>query len=265
MAKSIGIGQYINKESIIHAADPRTKLFLTVVGIVSVMLLNNIYQYCFAFVSLAVYLVLAKISFRTVLKSLKPILFLIIITGLFNLFGTQGNVALHWGFIRITYEGIFSMMSLVARLFLLVVCATMLTYTTTPSELTQGIEKAFGFLNKIKVPVSEFAIMMTIALRFIPTLLDEMDKIIKAQKSRGADFENKNLFKKIKAYIPIIVPLIINSVTRAVELATAMEVRCYNSKNVRTKMRVLCYTKVDFALYSMVIIYFMIIIALMII
>ena len=262
MAKSISIGQYLNRKSVIHSADPRVKLFLTVVSIVSVMFLDNIYQYAVAVAALLVYLVFAKISVVTVLKSLKPILFLIVITGLFNLFGSAGTVAFEWGFIKVTYEGIFSMLSLTARLSLLVVSATMLTYTTTPGELTQGIEKAFGFLNKIKVPVAEFAMMMTIALRFIPTLLDEADKIVKAQKSRGADFESKNLIKRIKAYVPIIVPLIINSVTRAIELATAMEVRCYNSKKSRTKMRELCYTKNDFILYGIVVFYFIIIVCL---
>lgn len=262
MIRNINIGQYLNRKSVIHSADPRVKLFLTVVNIVSIMFLDNIFQYCVAVGALFVYLAFAKIGVGTVIKSLKPILFLLAFTSLFNLFGTPGNVIFKMGFVSITYEGVISMLRLIVRLFLLVVGATTLTYTTTPSELTQGIEKAFGFLSRFKVPVSEFAMMMTIALRFIPTLLDEADKIIKAQISRGADLENGNIFKKIRAYIPIVIPLIINAITRAIDLATAMEVRCYNSENKRTKMKELCYTKNDLVLYFAVIIYFAIIISL---
>ena len=251
MLTDITLGQYIPRESPVHNLDPRIKIISTIVFIVAVFLAKSVYAYIFlALFTIGVVLV-SKISFRTVLKSIKPIMFLIIFTALINIFLTGGDdVAFKYGIFKVTYSGLKSAVLMALRLVFLVVGTSMLTYTTSPILLTDGIEKLLEPLKKIKFPSHELAMMRKIALRFIPTLLEETDKIIRAQKARGADFESGNIIKRTKALVPILVPLFINSFRRADDLALAMECRCYRGGEGRTRLKQLRISRGDlFALF----------------
>lgn len=247
MLKDITLGQYWPGDSIIHRLDPRAKLVLTMLYIVMLFMVKNFSGFVvFALFSIFV-ICCAKIPVRYVLKGLKPLLFIIIFTAILNVFMTQGRIAFRIPYTNIvaTWEGIWLAAFMIIRLVFLIVGTSILTLTTSPISLTDGIEHLLSPFKKIGVPAHELAMMMTIAIRFIPTLLEETEKIMKAQTSRGADFETGNILKRAKALVPLLVPLFISAFRRADELALAMECRCYNGGNGRTRMKILKITKSD--------------------
>ncbi|MCL2247961.1 MAG: energy-coupling factor transporter transmembrane protein EcfT [Oscillospiraceae bacterium] len=247
MLKDITLGQYFPGETIVHRLDPRFKLILMMTYITSLFLASGIFAYIFMFVILVTCLAISKIKPRAVFKGLRPVFIIIIFTVVLNIFFIQGETILfEWRFIVITLEGIQQAGFMATRLMMLIISTFLLTYTTSPIALTDAIERMLGPLKKIRAPVHEFAMMMSIALRFIPTLIEETDKIISAQRSRGADFETGGIVKKAKAVLPIIVPLFISAFRRADELATAMESRCYHGGEGRTRMKVLKATPKDY-------------------
>lgn len=244
MIKDITIGQYIPGESFIHKLDPRTKILISFLFIISLFIIDRFVGYIFivAFLVLVVYI--AKISPRYLYKGLKPVFLLIALTAILNIFMLrEGRLIFHIGFIKIYESGIRTAFFMAIRLILLIMGTSVLTLTTSPIELTDGIERLLKPIGK--EIAHELAMMMTIALRFIPTLIDETDKIMKAQKARGADFENGGLIKKAKSLIPLLVPLFISSFRRADELAMAMEARCYRGGSGRTRMKVLKFSSKD--------------------
>lgn len=261
MIRDITLGQYYPVDSVLHRMDPRTKLFGTMVFIVSLFLANNIGAYVVATVLLAMVIRLSKVPFRFMVKGLKAIIFLLLISVSFNLFLTDGEVLVKIGFLKVTKEGLRMAFFMGLRLMYLVVGSSVMTLTTTPNELTDGLEKSLGFLKKIKVPVHEVSMMMSIALRFIPILIEETDKIMKAQMARGADFESGNLITKAKSMVPLLVPLFISAFRRATDLAMAMEARCYRGGAGRTKMKPLRYGRRDVLAYLVYVVYLAAIVA----
>lgn len=246
MIRDITIGQYVPGNSILHKSDPRLKIILTFIMMIFIFLVNTYWGYLLLTLFTAITVVTSNIPIKFVLRGLKPILFIVVFAGLINMFTISGtHVLFEFGFLRITYEGIHVAIKMAIRLFLLIIIASLLTYTTTPIALTDAIERLLGPLKRIKVPAHEIAMMMTIALRFIPTLLEETDKIIKAQSSRGADFDSGNIVARAKSFIPVLIPLFISAFRRADELATAMEARCYRGSEGRTRMKQLKYSKYD--------------------
>lgn len=246
----------------LHRMDPRTKLFGTLVFIISLFLANSILTYVVATVALVGAIRLSKVPFKFIVRGLKAIVFLLLISVSFNLFLTPGKVLFQVGFLKLTWEGLKMAGFMALRLVYLVIGSSIMTLTTTPNELTDGLEKSLGFLNKIGVPVHEVSMMMSIALRFIPILVEETDKIMKAQMARGADFESGNLIQKAKAMVPLLVPLFISAFRRATDLAMAMEARCYHGGEGRTKMKPLCYARRDHVAYLVYLIYLGIIVVL---
>ena len=246
MLKDITLGQYFPGNTPIHRLDPRTKLIWVVIYIVALFSAQWLLTYGLVLGLLITVVALSKIQFKVILKSMKPLLFIILLTGLLNLFYTQGTPLVSFWIFTISREGIFSAVFMVLRISMLITGTFMLTYTTSPISLTDGLERLLGPLKKIKVPVHELTMMMCIALRFIPTLIEETDKIINAQKARGADFETGSIFSRAKALIPILVPLFISSFRRADELAVAMECRCYHGGEGRTRLKELSYRRVDY-------------------
>ena len=249
MISDITLGQFFPGYSPLHKMDPRTKILLAIVFIVAVFLVNNPVGYLFITLITAFMVIVSRISPRVVLKGVKPIVLIIVLTSLLNVFLTKGEGAplLSWRFITVYKEGIIRAVTMALRVILLIIGSSMLlTYTTSPISLTDGIESLLSPLKKIKVPVHSFAMMMSIALRFIPTLIEETEKIMNAQKSRGADFSSGGLLKRAKALIPILVPLFVSSIKRADELATAMECRCYRGDKNRTKLVKLQYKSRDY-------------------
>lgn len=246
--KNISLGQYYPGSSVVHRADPRMKLILSFLYIICSFICSNILSFLLLFLSAFVLILISRIPLGLIMKSIKPILFILAFTVVINIFWTSGErVLFEWKFIHIYFEGVMNAVFMVLRIFVLIVGASLfLTYTTTPIALTDAIEQLFAPLKKIKIPVHEFAMMMTIALRFIPTLIDETDKIMSAQKARGADFASGSLIKRAKALIPILIPLFVSSFRRADELATAMECRCYHGGEGRTRMSILHYRVSDF-------------------
>ena len=245
MFREITLGQYYPVDSAVHRLDPRTKLFGTMVFIASLFVADNIWGYVIATVVLAAVIKLTKVPVRFILRGLKAIMILLLISVSFNLFLTDGEVLVKLGFLKITREGIRMACFMGLRLMYLAVGSSIMTLTTTPNELTDGLEKSLGFLKKIKAPVHEVSMMMSIALRFIPILIEETDKIMKAQMARGADFESGNLIQKAKSMVPLLVPLFISAFRRATDLAMAMEARCYRGGEGRTKMKPLKYARRD--------------------
>ena len=242
MLKDITLGQYFPGKSFVHLLDPRTKLIVLVVYIVALFVSQSwiAYGLCFAF--LAVSIAISTIPLKSIVKGMKPLVIILVFTGVLNLFFTGGETVLvSLGFITITLEGVFRAVMMVSRILMLITATFLLTYTTSPISLTDGLEALLSPLKKIRVPVHELSMMMCIALRFIPTLIEETDKIMSAQKARGADFENGKLMERVKALVPILVPLFISAFRRADELATAMECRCYQGGDGRTKMKLLRY------------------------
>ena len=240
-------GVYYEKDSVIHKLDPRAKLLFMIAFLVSIFVAKDIFSYLLLILITVVSILLSRVPFTLVLKGLKPIFVIVIFTTILNLFWTKGetvlvslNVIPDFWTLTIYKESLIRAGVLALRIIVLMACTSLyFSYTTTPIELTDGIETGLAPLKKIKVPVHEFAMMMTIALRFIPTLIDETTKIMNAQKARGADFSNGGLVKRAKALIPIIIPLFVSAFRRADELATAMECRCYRGGNGRTRMKVL--------------------------
>lgn len=246
MLKDITLGQFFPGNTVIHNLDPRTKLIMTVVYIVALFSANWVLSYLTIFLFLAIVIFLSNINLKTIFRGLKPLIVIISITALLNMFYTTGEVIASFWIFTLTREGIINAVFMVLRVVMLVVGTFLLTYTTSPIMLTDGLEVLLNPLKKIKAPIHELTMMMSIALRFIPTLIEETDKIVSAQKARGADFESGSLVKRAKAMIPILVPLFISAFRRADELATAMECRCYNGGEGRTRMRQLVFKGRDF-------------------
>ena len=247
MLKDITLGQYFPGNSIIHRLDPRTKLIMLVVYIVALFMAKSWLSYAVMFAFLVWVVKKSTIPPKSIVKGMKPLIMILIFTGVLNLFFTQeGELLVDFWVIKIYSAGVSRAILMVLRILMLISCTFLLTYTTSPIALTDGLEALMNPLKKIKVPVHELAMMMCIALRFIPTLIEETDKIMCAQKARGADFENGTLMERAKALIPILVPLFISAFRRADELATAMECRCYQGGEGRTKMKLLRYHREDF-------------------
>lgn len=255
MLRDITLGQYYQTESVIHRLDPRVKLTGTIVFIISLFLMDNLWGYLFATAFIAACISLSKVPFRFMVKGMKTIVFLMLLTVVFNLFLTPGTPLVSVWKLTITREGLRIAVFMVFRLILLIIGSSLMTLTTTPNQLTDGMESLMGPLKKIHVPVHEIAMMMSIALRFIPILMEETDKIMKAQIARGADFESGNLFQRAKALIPLLVPLFISAFRRANDLAMAMEARCYRGGEHRTKMKPLIYRKRDYLAYGCLLAY----------
>ncbi len=239
MLKDITLGQYFPGNSLLHRLDARMKILLMLAFVVFVFFANNVSSFLYLLFIVVILTLLSHISPKIVIKGLKPIVFISLFTGLINLFWTTGeNEIVHFYFIRIYEEGIWRAIFMVVRIISLVAgTSILLTYTTSPMDLTDGLEKLLSPLKKFHVPVHEFAMMMSLALRFVPTLIEEADKIINAQKARGADFETGSLLSRAKALVPILIPLFISSFSRATELAVAMECRCYTGGEGRTRMK----------------------------
>ncbi len=252
MLKDITLGQYYQTDSVIHRLDPRVKLVSTVVFIISLFIVDNFIGYLIAAAFLLAVIKLSKVPFSFMVRGMKSILILLLFAVVFNLFLTPGEVLVSFWKLKITKEGLRLAVMMAVRLMFLIIGSSVMTLTTTPNHLTDGLEKLLNPLKIFKVPVHEIAMMMSIALRFIPILLEETDKIMKAQIARGADFESGNLFKKAKSLVPLLVPLFISAFRRANDLATAMEARCYRGGEHRTKMKPLVYAKRDFVAYAFV-------------
>lgn len=250
MLRDITLGQYYQTESVIHKMDPRVKLGGTILFIISLFFFKNYAGYVIAALFLGLVIRLSKVPFKFMVKGMKTIVMLMLITVVFNLFLTPGTPLFTIWKLTITQEGLKMAISLAVRLTLLIIGSSVMTLTTTPNNLTDGMEKMMGPLKVFKVPVHEVAMMMSIALRFIPILLEETDKIMKAQIARGADFESGNIFKRAKAMVPLLVPLFISAFRRANDLAMAMEARCYRGGEGRTKMKPLVYHKRDYIAYG---------------
>ena len=259
--RDITIGQYYPADSVIHKLDPRVKLIGTFAFLISLFVGKGILAYVIATLFLAGVIKLSKVPFKMILKGLKAIIIILLITVSFNLFLTDGEILFQLGFLKITKEGVSVAFFMALRLIYLVIGASLMTLTTTPNDLTDGLESLLGPLKKIKVPVHEISMMMSIALRFIPILMEETDRIMKAQKARGADFETGNLIQKAKAMIPLLVPLFISAFRRANDLAMAMEARCYRGGEGRTKMKPLHYEQIDRKAYAILVLYLIIMIA----
>lgn len=247
--REITIGQYIPGNSVIHRLDPRTKILITLAYMIVLFILNNFYGYIFPLMFIVIATALSGISFRYILKGLKPLVFIISLTFILNSFMIKGRVLYHIGPFDLTYEGLSQGAFMAIRLVLLIVGTSLLTLTTSPILLTDGIERLLTPFKKIGVPAHELAMMMTIALRFIPTLLEETDKIMKAQMARGADFQSGNLLNRAKSLVPLLVPLFISAFRRADDLAMAMEARCYRGGESRTRMKELKMTSLDLATF----------------
>ena len=258
MLRDITIGQYYQTESVIHKLDPRVKLGGTLLYIVSLFLFENVWGYLIAGIFLAIVIKLSKVPLSFMLRGMKTIVFLLLITVVFNLFLTPGEVLISIWKLKITKEGLRIAIFMAIRLSMLIIGSSVMTLTTTPNNLTDGMEKMLSPLKVFKVPVHEVAMMMSIALRFIPILLEETDKIMKAQIARGADFESGNIMKKAKALVPLLVPLFISAFRRANDLAMAMEARCYRGGEGRTKMKPLVYKRVDLLAYLVIVLYLVI-------
>ena len=246
MLRDITLGQYYQTESPIHRLDPRVKLGGTLIYVITLFFYKNFVGYALAILFLALVIRLSKVPFKFMVKGMKSILFLLMITVLFNLFLTPGTPVFTLWKLTITAEGTRIAVSMALRLTLLVIGSSLMTLTTTPNNLTDGMEKGLRFLKIFRVPVHEVAMMMAIALRFIPILLEETDKIMKAQMARGADFESGNLIARAKAMVPLLVPLFVSAFRRAGDLAMAMEARCYHGGEGRTRLRVLKCEKRDY-------------------
>ena len=255
MLRDITLGQYYPIDSVLHRMDPRTKLFGTMAYIVSLFIADSLPVYAAAALFLVIAIRMSKVPVKFMVRGLKSIVILLLISVSFNLFLTPGTPIFKIGFLQMTWEGVEFAALMAVRLIFLVLGSTILTLTTTPNQLTDGLEKSLGFLGKVGVPVHEVSMMMSIALRFIPILIEETDKIMKAQMARGADFETGNLIQKAKAMVPLLVPLFISAFRRATDLAMAMEARCYRGGDGRTKMKPLRYENRDRVAYAVCFVY----------
>lgn len=245
MIKDITIGQYLPGDSLLHRSDPRVKIILTLVFMLVVFLINTYTGFLMGVLFTLLIIIGSSIPIKYTLRGLKPVMFIILFAAVVNILTIRGTPMFEYGFISISYEGVETAVKMALRLTLLITGASLLTLTTTPILLTDGIEKLLEPLKRIGVPSHEIAMMMTIALRFIPTLLEETDKIMKAQAARGADFDTGNMVQRAKSFIPVLVPLFVSAFRRADELATAMESRCYRGSEGRTRMKQLKLTGTD--------------------
>lgn len=260
MLRDITIGQYYPVESRIHALDPRVKIVAVLVYLISLFLFDRFAGYVVVTMFLVAVVSMSRVPFSYISKGLKPVLVLICFTAFFNIFFTKGDVAFQWEFmsghaVTVTWQGLRKGLFMILRLIYLVIGSSLLTYTTTPNKLTDGIESLLKPLNRIKVPVHDLAMMMSLALRFIPILLEEANRIIRAQSARGADFDEGKLTERLRAMVSILVPLLVSSTRRAYELALAMEARCYRGGEGRTKMKPLKYRQSDMLSYLILIVY----------
>lgn len=245
MIRDITLGQYYPEQSVIHRLDARTKILGTLLYIIEIFLVNSFAGFGLVILALGVLIGISKVPVRFIFKGLKAVVFIILLTFLLNLFMFDGTVLWHWKFLTITYEGLYRSCFMALRLILLIIGTSMLTLTTKPMELTDGLEKLLKPFNRFGFPSHEIALMMSIALRFIPTLLEETDKIMKAQQARGADFESGNLIQRVKNMIPILIPLFVGSFRIAQDLALAMEARCYHGGVGRTRMKEIVFSRRD--------------------
>lgn len=260
MIRDITIGQYYPSNSVLHHLDPRTKVMGTLLFIVSLFIGHSVCSYIVATAFLASIIVISKVPFSFIVKGLKPVLILLVFSIVVNMIFTPGTVIASIGFVHITKEGVKVALFLGIRLVYLIIGSSIMTLATTPTALTDGLERLFGFLKVVKVPVHEVAMMMAIALRFIPILTEELDKIMKAQAARGADFHRGSLKEKLQGLIPIMVPLFISAIRRSNDLAMAMEARCYQGGDGRTRLKPLRYERRDGIAYVILLIYVCVII-----
>ena len=250
MLKDITLGQYFPGNSPVHRLDPRTKIIMLIAYIVALFTAANWVSYAIVFLFLVVAIAISTIPLKSIFRGMKPLVMILVFTGALNIFFTTGeDVLIKFWVITIYWEGIIRAVFMMLRILMLITGTFLLTYTTSPIALTDGLESLLSPLKVLRFPVHELAMMMCIALRFIPTLIEETDKIMSAQKARGADFESGNLIQRVKALIPILVPLFISAFRRADELATAMECRCYHGGDGRTKMKLLRYKLLDMKTY----------------
>ncbi len=245
MIGNITLGQYIPGDSILHRLDPRTKIFWTALLMVATFVIESWSEYLMMGLFTLILLLISGVPIRHSIKGVKPLLFILAITAILNMFFTAGTSIFSIGPVKVTYEGIIAAVKLFLRLVMLVITASLMTITTTPMTMTDGIEKILKPFEKIGVPSHEIAMMMSIALRFIPTLLEETDRIMKAQASRGANFDTGSIFSRIKSFIPVLVPLFVSAFKRADELAEAMEARCYRGGKGRTRLKEIHYSRLD--------------------
>lgn len=245
MIRDITLGQYYPEQSVIHRLDARTKILGTLLYIIEIFLVNSFAGFGLVILALGVLIGISRVPVRFIFKGLKAVVFIILLTFVLNLFMFDGTVLWHWKFLTITYEGLYRSCFMALRLILLIIGTSMLTLTTKPMELTDGLEKLLKPFNRFGLPSHEIALMMSIALRFIPTLLEETDKIMKAQQARGADFESGNLIQRVKNMIPILIPLFVESFRIAQDLALAMEARCYHGGVGRTRMKEIVFSRRD--------------------
>ena len=255
MLKDITIGQYYPTNSILHSLDPRTKIIGTIAFIISLFLERSLAAYSVITIFLMGVILLSKVPFSFIIKGLKPVLFLLIFSVGLNILFIPGEPLVKLGFVEITKEGIIFAVFIAIRLIYLILGSSLLSLMTLPMDFTDGLERLFSPLKSLKVPVHEIAMMMSIALRFIPILTEELEKIMKAQAARGADFNRGSLKDKIKGLVPIIVPMFVSAIRRANDLAMAMEARCYHGGQGRTKMKPLGYKKQDYIAYSILVFY----------
>ena len=265
MFREITLGQYYPADSILHKLDPRVKLFATLIYIIGIFVLDDIVGFVLVTAALIAVIKLSKVPFKFMVKGLKGIIMILVIAGIFNLFLTPGTVLVTFWKFKITEEGLRNAVLMTVRMIYLIIGTSIMTLTTTPNQLTDGLEKSLAPLKRLKFPVHEVAMMMSIALRFIPILIEETDKIMKAQMARGADFESGGLIKKAKNMIPLLVPLFVSAFRRANDLALAMEARCYNGGEGRTKMKPLTYTSTDRNAYIWIIGFFIVLVVLKIV
>lgn len=245
MIRDITLGQYYPEQSVIHRLDARAKILGTLLYIIEIFLVNSFAGFGLVILALGVLIGISRVPVRFIFKGLKAVVFIILLTFVLNLFMFDGTVLWHWKFLTITYEGLYRSCFMALRLILLIIGTSMLTLTTKPMELTDGLEKLLKPFNRFGLPSHEIALMMSIALRFIPTLLEETDKIMKAQQARGADFESGNLIQRVKNMIPILIPLFVGSFRIAQDLALAMEARCYHGGVGRTRMKEIVFSRRD--------------------
>jgi energy-coupling factor transport system permease protein len=261
MLRDITLGQYYPGNSVVHRLDPRVKIIATMAFIVALFVVESFPGFAFAFLVLATVIGISRVPVRYILRGLKPIFLIIILTFMLNMFMIDGEVLWKLGFLHITKEGLYTALFMATRLILLIIGSSLLTLATKPMSLTDGIESLLKPLRRIGVPAHELAMMMTIALRFIPTLLEETDKIMKAQQARGADFETGNIFKRAKHLIPILIPLFISAFRIAQDMAMAMEARCYRGGDNRTRMNGMKLQKIDFVAIFLLILFLAAVIA----
>ena len=261
MFDSITLGQYYQTDSVLHRLDPRVKLVGTFAYLISLFIVDSFVGYILAALFLAAMIFLSNVPFRYIVRGMKTIVFLLLITVCFNLFLTPGEVIWQFGIFKITREGLTFAIKMAVRLSLLILGSSIMTLTTTPTQLTDALESLLRPLKKVHVPVHEISMMMSIALRFIPTLIEETDRIMSAQKARGADLETGNLMQRARALLPLLIPLFVSAFRLADELATAMECRCYNGGEGRTRMKTLRMERRDAVAFAAAAIFFAVVIS----